>query len=142
MEPAQGTTNRKMIRLKQGLIDLSNVGKDKKRVFLVFDTPYLQAVKRDYNPPLDLARLGFFLRLPFCCLRRRKIPRRWWISRSRRWRRSGRCRCRRVRGAAFCRGAGYSAAGSLCMTQRLIRCKRRTFQSSARKSPIVQRKNC
>ena len=50
-----------MIRLKQGLIDLSNVGKDKKRVFLVLGRPYLHSVKRDYNPPLDLARLGF------CC---------------------------------------------------------------------------
>ena len=31
MEPAQGTTNRKLIRLKLGLINLSNVGKDKKK---------------------------------------------------------------------------------------------------------------
>jgi len=61
MEPAQGTKNRKLIRLKEGLIDLPNLGKDKKRVFLVLDRPYLQSVKRDYNPPLDLARLGF------CC---------------------------------------------------------------------------
>ena len=31
MEPAQGTKNRKLIRLKEGLIDLPNVGKDKKK---------------------------------------------------------------------------------------------------------------
>jgi hypothetical protein len=41
MEPAQGTKNRKLIRLKEGLIDLPNVGKDKKRVFLVLDRQYL-----------------------------------------------------------------------------------------------------
>ena len=44
MEPAQGTKNRKLIRLKEGLIDLPNVGKDKKRVFLVLDRPYLMVM--------------------------------------------------------------------------------------------------
>ena len=74
MEPAQGTTNRKLIRLKQGLIDLSNVGKDKKRVLLVLDRPYLQSVKRDYNPPLDLARLGFCCAYRFAVCGEEKYP--------------------------------------------------------------------
>mgnify|MGYP004196801563 CR=1 FL=1 len=74
MESAQGTTNRKLIRLKEGLIDLPNLGKDKKRVFLVLDRPNLQSVNRDYNPPLDLARLGFCCAYRFAVCGEEKSP--------------------------------------------------------------------
>ena len=63
MEPAQGTTNRKLIRLKQGLINLPNVGKDKKRVFLAWNRPYLPVRETRLQSPLLIWRGLIFVAL-------------------------------------------------------------------------------